>query len=261
MKKNDVSLIKRLKKCEKNANSHYLFLLKNGEIKEHFNDVCYARFYSLHSPIIKARLFINQNLRNDFKSKEKKRMLFRWFDWVVNESSWKDAFISKNRNYYLKKGLSLNCNEPLVYLVGAATTLREGWEYPTQLELWDKLVKEGVEPHLAHIFSSCCSEINKSNYRWVNNSIKGGHGSISINWDAVAYREKKFLNGVYYLPSNIDSKSYRGINSLYSGKKDIKHCAVTKVMQIKTSFKQDLYPIIQLPETIIKLKEEIQNVK
>jgi hypothetical protein len=172
-----ISLIKQVKELAASAdikkNSHYVFTDGKGNLRAYFNDICYARLRS-ECGITKIRIFFNQHKRDTVN----KNSFKRWFNWIVKESFWKDAFL--NIRNWEKEGISLNCNLPLAYIGGAATALREGYEYPVATNAWCQMVDAGIHPAIAHCFSNYYNSLNdKGCYERYGN--KGHHGAISNN--------------------------------------------------------------------------------
>lgn len=73
----------------------------------------------------------------------------QYLDWVVNHSPLKDAYL--NKKHYIRYGMHLNTDLEFSFLVMAAIALRITWEYPKSVTLWCKLVKDGIDPVVAHV--------------------------------------------------------------------------------------------------------------
>lgn len=212
----DVSLIKKLKSlahtAKKHYISHYLFQTGDGELKTHFNDVCYARFttdYDRDTGIIKARVYMNQ-WDYYFKTPKEVKLYKKYIDWVVNKSPWKDAFLNGKGNYF-KDGLAINCNHPAQYVVGAMTAIREPLEHKHQPALFDLLCKKGISPELSHMVSGQSSSIDCVGGRGSGHCVF--HSSIGI--EAV----KAFKKGEHKYkdkpPLCKKASSYAGIQQLF----------------------------------------------
>lgn len=214
-----ISLIKTLHENVKNIdmakNSHYVFI-RNGELVNQLNDICYARLqkgYNDKNKITSLRIFINQHKRKTVNALSWKR----WMKWVTKESMWKSAFI--NTRNWEKDGISINCSLPLDFVGAAITVLREGYEFPVCTDAWCKLVDNGITPALAHVF--CDLMRDKANKNADNEYLpgnKGHHGALSYRME----KEEivRYLKGEPYKtnrkPMNVACGSFQGVWKLFS---------------------------------------------
>lgn len=196
-----ITIIKeKAAKADISKNSHYVFLTGKGIVKEYLNDICYARFTS-ESGIVRARVFINQHKRPEVDVSSWKA----WFKWVVFESHWSKAF--KSVKNWEKEGISLNCTLPADYVGGAITALREGYEFPTNTNVWKKMVDAGINPYVAHAFSNRYKEQNPKDETLFTFYSKGHHGAISdeITKEGI----KKYVEGDFNKKKQPLRKKYR----------------------------------------------------
>jgi len=216
-----VSLIKKLHELAPTATtahiSHYLFQLEDGEIKTHFNDVCYARFHSgmdknynqLKCGIIKARVYLNQWPKH-FKTPKEVRLYKKYIDWVVNKSPWKDAFLNGKSDYF-KDGLAINCNQVHQYVFGAMTAIREPLEYRHQVVTFDTLTKKGISPELAHVIGGLSMSDGAMGGRG------GGHSVFDADFSVTSLKQFKVMDHQFKnkKPLNQDATEFYGLQKMF----------------------------------------------
>jgi hypothetical protein len=215
-------------------NSHYVFITADGKLVDVFNDICYARLKNTYNckkkGIRSIRLYFNQHKRDNVDEKAFKA----YFKWITKESPWAKGF--KSTRNWEKDGISMNCDMPLQYVGGAATALREGYEFPTATLMWWKMVKEyNINPALAHILSNFFTH---KHYRegYFTKGGKGHHGALSHSLTKKGI--KAYLGNSPNLPKSStksNAESFSGIWKLF----DAEDCYnLTGVMQ---EFIQPLY--------------------
>jgi hypothetical protein len=206
-----VSLVKAIHKraaqVSEYANSHYVFQTGDGELRQHWGDVCYARFTS-YSGIVKARLFINQ-YKGTHKTLKERKLYNKFIHWVVNDSPWEKAFLNKKDDYF-KNGFSMNCAMPHVYVAGAMTAIREAHEFPHTPEVFNTLCKAGVSPELSHMVAGI-TQVRGPLCIYGRGS---GHCLFSTptQYDLQCYKERILP---VLPPMSMKSSSYRGIQALF----------------------------------------------
>lgn len=224
-------LISSIKKEQKFAdpkpNSHYIFENEEGLIMPHPCDVCFYRFKAVKMK--DARLVISQHKREKYVlDAAKQKQLIKYMLWVINKSPWKKAFIFNSK--WLEKGIKLNVNESSTFLVSAMTAVREGWEYPQFIDMFNSFIKKGVSPELSYVI--CHFYDTDGNRR----SYMSGHGTFYeyyINKNSIKlFKQAKPVTNKK--PAKEYAKDYSGIHTLfYDGKSDnlfydLKKFSITK---------------------------------
>ncbi|HET8689261.1 MAG TPA: hypothetical protein VFM18_21835 [Methanosarcina sp.] len=226
-----VSLVKTvgnlLNKANPGSNSHYVFQTEDGRVHDLSNDICFARFKGCardeydgpYKGIIKARLFFNQDTR--FKGKELEAFK-KYITWVVRKSPWSKAFLNKKDSYndWRNNGLSLNCDLPHTFVVGAMVAVREGWEYETSRTFWfDFQEKYGLSPELSYILLQYVYKDGT-----VTGGCRNGHGTMDSSTCFSAI--KSFKKGVFNpklnggKPLKESASAYRGIVNIWDADND-----------------------------------------
>lgn len=109
----------------------------NGE--EFPGQICYAPVFS-RFPIKEFKVFFPRI----------KEEHLPYVSFIVNESVFKDFFIEKDANKYMTEVIEINTKIHQSYgVLAACIAIRSVHEFPKYHEVWDKLVKLGVEKNLA----------------------------------------------------------------------------------------------------------------
>jgi hypothetical protein len=199
-------------------NCHYAFYTSGGDKRQHFADVCFAKFHSA-SGIKQGAMFINQhekastysNNSDYIKRPEFRKLLKEYIQWVVRKSPFRFAFLNGSKNFF-KLGLWWNCNVPHKYVFGACTAIREGWEFPWRVEMWDKLVKAGVSPELSYYVMGLCSKENTLNPGY-------GHSVMTTSPSGKGFQWFKTLSPDSFVgmkPMSTTADSIHGVSALFT---------------------------------------------
>lgn len=171
-----------------------------------YGQVCY---YSMKNPSGFEHLAVSMTHHVMNKNEEEKKM---YLNWVINHSPLKDAYL--NKKYYIRYGMHLNTDLEFSFLVTAAIALRITWEFPQSVSLWCKLVKDGVDPVVAHVIIHNAHMDDKgklSHYNILSNHGMFRHASKDI------IKNYRNLNGKKGTPTKEYAGSYR-IFDLTDGK-------------------------------------------
>lgn len=131
-------------------------------------DVCHARlraFNQYHELGNGKVLFAALNMKGHVKDNKDDPVwqeVFRKFlHWALNESSFKNCFITKDVNEAIEKGILLNIEENDSRVVASAVFLRSLTEYPKTVQLLKELLDKGVPMGIAWIISQGVTQDKK----------------------------------------------------------------------------------------------------
>ena len=79
-------------------------------------------------------------------------ILWTYFNWVINESIYRDAFVTKDIDWVMKHGVIVRTDMPSCYITGALIALRMSGEFPEDIRDWYTFVQKGINPALALLF-------------------------------------------------------------------------------------------------------------
>lgn len=156
-----------VKDASRESNCHYFFIDGEGKLHNWRNDICFARLNRGTYGIKELRFYVNQHTREGIS----KRGFFEYARWVTKESAFKDAF--KGKYITSKYGMEMDVSKDGRFLFAAMVMIRESWEFPDSLRLWNKLVKDGVNKNIAYLVAFGCQ--NTSNPDHFISRHRGGH--------------------------------------------------------------------------------------
>lgn len=174
--------------------SSYALKYGNGAIKYHINDVCFARACrqqwwdegDYEGKPAKEKddvVEVAMSLRNakvwGARNWEERPItnLHRYTRFILNDSVFKDAFLTKNNSVAWANGVDINVDTNHSLCVAGMIALREGFEFPDFLDSWAMLVKEGFHPGFAHIVARMI-QVEKDGK--VYKATWGGHQTIDV---------------------------------------------------------------------------------
>lgn len=171
----DNSPYAEFKKRSLNRDQFCNFIL-NGE--EFPGQICYAPVFS-RFPIKEFKVFFPRI----------KEAHLPYVSFIINESVFKDFFIEKDAKKYMTEVLEINTKIHQEYgVIAACIAIRCVYEFPKYHEVWDKLVKLGVEKNLAVLVAQQFRE----GYRYHHQG--SGHTLIS---KITKERLKDYLSGKF----------------------------------------------------------------
>jgi hypothetical protein len=91
-------------------------------------------------------------------------MFNKFVQWCIKDSVFSDAFAYKRVSDCYRYGVKTNINKNnlcLSYIVVSLMFIRYAYEFPHFLPLWSRLVKDGVEPHIAMCIAQCFKKESK----------------------------------------------------------------------------------------------------
>lgn len=97
--------------------------------------------------------------------------------WTLNESMFKDVFITKDPVEAVEQGVICHTHMPINFIVPACMTYRELYKDVDKILVTDLLIEGGIEPNTAHLMSHFFRR--RSSGGWSVSFLNGGHSIIS----------------------------------------------------------------------------------
>lgn len=151
-----------------NAHAHtsYQAFKENGEVSsKSVEGACYSIFRTLVCPAL--ALHVGEERANYEGAKE-------WASWVINESMFKDAFLTKSVEEGLKSGFFINTSLPRTYVYSSMMVFRHAFEF--QNWSWYKFRKLGYSGTESHALAVNFSVEDGNLKTWA-----GNHNHILIH--------------------------------------------------------------------------------
>ncbi len=151
-----------IKKGKKTELDHFGMVFEDGSYQIRINQPCYGSFYSLsdvpgkdyysddkyHGK--KPVFFITwHHVERDNRVKLTDDLQRRYFHWLFNKSPYAPAFVTKDCRKVLTEPVIIDCNFPPQFVIGAAILVRYRTEFKHRLQIWDKLVRNGMHRDVA----------------------------------------------------------------------------------------------------------------
>jgi hypothetical protein len=146
----------------------------------------------------------------------------RYVKYILNESPWKDCFLTKRLDTALRYDILMDVTKNRHQIAAACIALREGSEFQAKLTVFDTLSRKGYSGHTAYLLSSAFSFKDKNTLTM--NGMGGGHMVLSGQMDSTEVLE--FFKNGYSLglnePSYADNHTayevFRFISPVYNRK-------------------------------------------
>lgn len=187
----------------------YAIKFQDGHIEYHAPDVCHLRLGGQggHGQRIAVGLNIKGHYVN-MKEENKPRYL-RYVNYVINESPFKNVFLSRGVDHALKHGILMNVERPIEEIAGAAITLRQVSEYwQARLKFFCDLLDKGYSGNTAYLLMYAVND--KQQFF----GFDDGHRSIAQNCNAddviKTFRDGYHLTGAL-TAYNKSSRGYEGV--------------------------------------------------
>lgn len=148
------------------------------------NHVCFAGFVAEG---MKSAAIIIDHYADYVGSKKVAKTFRRFFNWVVKESPWKDAFITKTWETALRSAITLNTKLPHSNMIAGAVVLRSGYEGRLCV-VWDELVKRGIDPTVAYFFSNFLAP-HKEGFVPCEFPILRAHGIVPVSFSVECLKQ------------------------------------------------------------------------
>ena len=198
-KKEEISLGKKLlNKIKRTATCHYAHRCD----KEEFffsHDICHARLKN--RKIDEAVL----NVKWHYDHHDNKKLYHRFVEWMLNDSPFKNCFITKKWNDAYEDGVYLNCNESISRIVASAIALRGGSEYSFYLPLMYELVEAGYDPTISWFISY---QFKKEGNKFYFSGDGGGNHKVFAIANANTENMKKFFKEGFHLLNDKPANQY-----------------------------------------------------
>ena len=177
-----------------------------GDIGNTTSAICFApmfnQFIGVDRSIGLSQLYmgVQQPFTEDeeyYIPKKHHRMFEKYMLFVMTESIFKDAFITKRVCDAKRYGIEMNTKVAGNIVLSAMICIRRGWEMVDRMYAWNFLVKNGVCPHISLILSHFMgyNPDRKSLYALSNGMRKKNHEvfefeSIAKGLSAIKYGAK-----------------------------------------------------------------------
>jgi hypothetical protein len=144
------------------ATCSYAIKLANGKIREQKRDVCHARLplqtgdYLGHKQE-KDPIAVVLHLKGHYKNAQPdlKETYVKYVDYMINRSPWAPIHLVKDAHDAIANCASLDVSRPLYELMGAAVSLREASEFPSNFRSFKKALELGYSEHTAYLMTCC----------------------------------------------------------------------------------------------------------
>lgn len=188
--------------------------------------------------------------RPDKYHKIDKESAVRYYDWLINHSPWKEAYLTKDPEEVFDLGTVYDTDLPANFIISAASALREVWEKNSMIKGRLALVEEGFT-HEAAVFISAliyCSKGWKDGFKF-NYRCWDGHSPFyytnttydgMINFFKGEY--KKPIGSMYHTTRFAGAKG--GINNLYNEPGSLTKCFSAGILAsefVQTTTKKDTW--------------------
>lgn len=88
----------------------------------------------------------------------------RWLGWLINDSVFKDMYITKDPQEALSRGLCVSGDQPQNLVAAACIATRLCFEKPSLIGVQDKLVAQGVDPDLAFAITGRVGKLEETDH-------------------------------------------------------------------------------------------------
>lgn len=147
-----------------------------------------------------------QSEYGNWKDKVDRGIVHDYLHWLMNESPYKDAFITRDPRIAIEYGAMLTAEVTGEYLAGACVSLRAIWENTPIMLVWHKLVANGMDKNLAYyVAHTAYIDVREGGIQF--NKNWDGHCALNANSSCA-----KVLNFVTYG----DCKAHKNQGNLYS---------------------------------------------
>lgn len=157
--------------------SSFVIVDKNFKNKEtEYSGPCHAALNRTDVPHPKYILSLHSN---QSEQKLPKEIVDNYLSYLTNYSMFKDAFLIKDVEWIKANCHIISGDVSGQHVGGACISTRQMWEYPSGIEAWWNLLKEGIPADLAFIFGMGCHKKSKTHWKFGN--MGGGHFQFELN--------------------------------------------------------------------------------
>lgn len=140
-----------------------------------------------------------------------------WIKWVLNDSPYSAAFLTKSVTTALTKGVITTSEVGGDMMVGGLHLYRNMWESrtATYMKLWWELVRKGMDPHYAYILSHRFQKVGRG---WRMYALSSDD-SVDLSYMSVENMKRFKMHAPYNSrqPYNV-SPHYEGVWRMYCWK-------------------------------------------
>lgn len=141
---------------------------KDGKFDFTTKAICFAPFHVCleKQGISQLYMGVRQAFTPDqewFLTPEQQKIFKKYIKFIMQESIFKDAFITKRICDAKRYGIEMDVSVAGNITLAAMICIRRGWELVTRLNAWNFLVENGVCPHIALALSNFLSYNLKTN--------------------------------------------------------------------------------------------------
>lgn len=128
-----------------------------------------------------------------------KEWYIKFVNYMLNESPWKDQFLTKNAEEAIEHGVYYDVHKGYNRVGCSAVALRQGSEYPNRIDTFKFFCEKGFSNNV----SWCLSQLVEKDYKWRLSMIHGAH-DVFINYMSKEKFFKFFKEGFF----NMERCSY-----------------------------------------------------
>lgn len=173
----------------------YGTMFEDGFVNKQVNDVCHARLTYIHNgkPLKEAALILcgsEQFLSERYNKEHVPRYMEVYREYIrylLNESPWSVAFLTKDVQEAFEKGVLLNLDVHRNWAAGAAVATREGVEFVERLPVFKRVREMGFNGNVAYLCSMYLIGSFKNPGEYSKGNCGGGHRVLNgcLPWDAL----------------------------------------------------------------------------
>ena len=190
--------------------------VEDGKFKHYVDRICHAAIAP--NNVVISRHWEPIVHKWDMMGIEKQKNYRVWFDYVVNESPWKHAFMTNDFDAALKSHVEMDVNVVCFQVMGAITALRMGHEFPEIVKNFVFFINEGYSKPDAFVLASFLnSKYNIVSLQEGHTVFKSTHGLDELfrfihqgyskeplkNKDAKAFSKQRRVGGYFGIQDNI----------------------------------------------------------
>jgi len=149
--------------CANNRDAHqtsFMSIYENGKVLEYYR-YCFGDWYYFKGKLAEETPCTNfvVHLSSAININDNR---LRFISWLVNDSIWKDAYITRDPEHIILKGCELDVNLPVQFVMQAAILTRY-IRYPGdhRIDTWCMMVDRGIHPIIALWFTHWYSNYAK----------------------------------------------------------------------------------------------------
>ena len=201
---------------------NYVVIFKDGQVKNYLTNPCYSALnYPDRVDNYKDVAYIISYMSPTFSGFNFTEGNIAYANWILKRSPWADCFLTKTGSYALNKGIICHGETPSNILIGGLIALRFIDEYPYIPDIWYRLVKVGIDEHLAFLIANSSHFMNNKQAISISQG-PGGHNNFPQMFTPSSWWS--FMNNKpSYISATKGGFKYSGVeNAWYGGRGDAK---------------------------------------